>query len=144
MLMTWSLGVEEQFYLLFPLLLGWIWVLGRRKLLLSLAALSMVSFAVSIFQVSFYPSASFFLLTSRWWELGLGTILGIYEVSRAGQEDGGLSGLEEGSFRSSRDPRGPRGRAPLQFGDPVPRSGRASSSGGIADVAFFQRKLGES
>jgi peptidoglycan/LPS O-acetylase OafA/YrhL len=91
MLMTWSLGVEEQFYLLFPLLLGWTCVLGRRKLLLSLAALSMVSFAVSIFQVSFYPSASFFLLTSRWWELGLGTILGIYEVSGTGQADGGLA-----------------------------------------------------
>jgi peptidoglycan/LPS O-acetylase OafA/YrhL len=81
MLMTWSLGVEEQFYLLFPLLVGWIWVLGRRKLLLCLAALSMASFAISIFQVSFYPSAAFFLLTSRWWELGLGTILGIYHVS---------------------------------------------------------------
>jgi peptidoglycan/LPS O-acetylase OafA/YrhL len=91
MLMTWSLGVEEQFYLLFPLLLGWIWGLGRRKLLLSLAALSMVSFTVSIFQVSFYPSASFFLLTSRWWELGLGTILGIHEVSRTEQPDGKLA-----------------------------------------------------
>ena len=91
MLMTWSLGVEEQFYLLFPLLLGWIWNLGRRKILLSLAALSVVSFAVSIFQVSFYPSASFFLLTSRWWELGLGTIVGIYEVSRTEQASGRLA-----------------------------------------------------
>jgi peptidoglycan/LPS O-acetylase OafA/YrhL len=91
MLMTWSLGVEEQFYLLFPLLLGWIWVLGRRKLLLSLTALSLVSFAVSIFQVSFYPSASFFLLTSRWWELGLGTILGIHEVSRTEEAVGRLA-----------------------------------------------------
>jgi peptidoglycan/LPS O-acetylase OafA/YrhL len=90
MLMTWSLGVEEQFYLLFPLLVGWIWVFGRRKLLLSLAALSTVSFAVSMFQVSFYPSASFFLLTSRWWELGLGTILGIYEVSRTKEAGGRL------------------------------------------------------
>jgi peptidoglycan/LPS O-acetylase OafA/YrhL len=91
MLMTWSLGVEEQFYLLFPLLLGWIWAFGRRKLILSLAALSMVSFAVSVFQVSFYPSASFFLLTSRWWELGLGTILGIYEVSLTEQAGGRLA-----------------------------------------------------
>jgi peptidoglycan/LPS O-acetylase OafA/YrhL len=82
MLMTWSLGVEEQFYLLFPLLVGWIWVRGLRPLLLSLAALTTVSFAVSVFQVFFYPTASFFLLTSRWWELGLGTLLGIYEVSR--------------------------------------------------------------
>jgi peptidoglycan/LPS O-acetylase OafA/YrhL len=81
MLMTWSLGVEEQFYLLFPLLLGWIWAFGRRRVLLSLAALSLISFAMSVFQASFYPSASFFLLTSRWWELGLGTILGIYEAS---------------------------------------------------------------
>ena len=91
MLMTWSLGVEEQFYLLFPLLLGWIWSLGRRKVLLSLVVLSAVSFAVSIFQVSFYPSASFFLLTSRWWELGLGTIVGIHEVSRTEEARGRLA-----------------------------------------------------
>jgi peptidoglycan/LPS O-acetylase OafA/YrhL len=88
MLMTWSLGVEEQFYLLFPLLLGSIWARGRRYLLPSLAGLSIVSLAVSIFQVSFYPSASFFLLTSRWWELGLGTILGIYEVGHAREVSG--------------------------------------------------------
>ncbi len=91
MLMTWSLGVEEQFYLLFPLLLGWIFKLGRRRILLSLAALSVVSFLVSIIQVSFYPSASFFLLTSRWWELGLGTIVGIYEVSRTEEVGGRLA-----------------------------------------------------
>ena len=91
MLMTWSLGVEEQFYLLFPLLLGWIWNLGRRKILLSLAALTAVSFSVSIIQVSFYPSASFFLLTSRWWELGLGTIVGIHGVSRTEQASGRLA-----------------------------------------------------
>ena len=91
MLMTWSLGVEEQFYLLFPLLLGLIWSLGRRKILLGLAALSAISFAVSIIQVSFYPSASFFLLTSRWWELGLGTIVGIHGVSRTEQASGRLA-----------------------------------------------------
>jgi peptidoglycan/LPS O-acetylase OafA/YrhL len=88
MLMTWSLGVEEQFYLLFPLLMGWIWGRRRRYLLLSLAALSAVSLAVSIYQVFFFPTASFFLLTSRWWELGLGTILGIHEVSRPQGVDG--------------------------------------------------------
>jgi peptidoglycan/LPS O-acetylase OafA/YrhL len=91
MLMTWSLGVEEQFYLLFPLLVGWIWVRCLRHLLLGLAALSMVSFAVSVFQVFFYPTASFFLLTSRWWELGLGTILGIYEVSRKKEQRGRMT-----------------------------------------------------
>ncbi len=91
MLMTWSLGVEEQFYLLFPLLVGWIWVRGRRYLLLSLAGLSAVSFAVSIYQVFFYPTASFFLLTSRWWELGLGTILGIHEVGRPKGVDGSFA-----------------------------------------------------
>jgi peptidoglycan/LPS O-acetylase OafA/YrhL len=98
MLMTWSLGVEEQFYLLFPLLIAWIWVRGRRYLLLSLATLSTVSFAISVFQVFFYPTASFFLLTSRWWELGLGTILGIYQVSCVKEERRGLTAWKREIF----------------------------------------------
>jgi peptidoglycan/LPS O-acetylase OafA/YrhL len=80
MLMTWSLGVEEQFYIVFPLLVGWVWNRGRRFLLLSLGALSVLTLLISIYQSFAYPTAAFFLLTSRWWELGFGTILGIHEA----------------------------------------------------------------
>jgi peptidoglycan/LPS O-acetylase OafA/YrhL len=93
LLMTWSLGVEEQFYLLFPLLLAWLWRLGRRRLILSLTLISVLSFAVAAFQVLYHQTSSFYLLPSRWWELGLGTILGVYEASRAPEETSGATYL---------------------------------------------------
>ena len=75
LLHTWSLAVEEQFYLIFPLLL----VLGRRwpraRLAAGLASLAAASLAYSIYCVKHHPSAAFFLLPSRTWELMLGALL---------------------------------------------------------------------
>jgi peptidoglycan/LPS O-acetylase OafA/YrhL len=75
LLHTWSLAVEEQFYLGFPLLLI---VLKRFKF--RIAASIMLSFAVvsllvSEWAVSRHPTAAFFLLPSRAWELLLGALL---------------------------------------------------------------------
>jgi peptidoglycan/LPS O-acetylase OafA/YrhL len=78
-LMTWSLGVEEQFYLFFPLLLIGLSRWSRRVRLLAVAALSAFTLVIAVFQVTRSPVAAFYLLPSRWWELGCGTILGLYE-----------------------------------------------------------------
>jgi peptidoglycan/LPS O-acetylase OafA/YrhL len=81
LLMTWSLGVEEQFYLFFPLLMILLNRWGRRVRLLALGLLSAIALITAVFQVTRFPIAAFFLLPSRWWELGGGTLLGLYERS---------------------------------------------------------------
>ena len=73
LLHTWSLGVEEQFYILLPLLIVWIGS-GRRGVKV-LAICGIASFVFSAWQVRFYPSAAFFLLPARAWELLLGSML---------------------------------------------------------------------
>jgi len=77
LLHTWSLAVEEQFYILFPLLL---WLLARwprRVTLWAVATLTGLSFALAILGVAREPSASFFLAPTRGWELGLGALLAL-------------------------------------------------------------------
>ncbi len=77
---TWSLGVEEQFYLLFPLL---VWFSGfartgrdgSRRLLWLLIPLMVASFGVFVHQLGVDVSAAFFLLPGRFWEMGVGCLL---------------------------------------------------------------------
>ena len=77
LLHTWSLGVEEQFYLLFPPVLLVLWRHTKRwaARLTLLAVVS--SFALSAYGVSRFPSATFYLLPTRAWELGLGVLLAL-------------------------------------------------------------------
>lgn len=72
LLHTWSLGVEEQFYLAFPMLLAALWRFGRRARLGAILAMGAVSFALSEHGWRAYPEVSFYLPTSRAWELMAG------------------------------------------------------------------------
>jgi peptidoglycan/LPS O-acetylase OafA/YrhL len=78
LLHIWSLGVEEQFYVLFPLLLL---LLARRwphRALSVIAMLTIASFAANIFVVHMGGGVSaFFLLPTRAWELGVGAVLAL-------------------------------------------------------------------
>lgn len=70
LLHTWSLSLEWQFYLLFPLVMWALWRLLPRALLLpALAAAAAVSFAVSLWLTAYWPIAAFYLLPARSWEL---------------------------------------------------------------------------
>ncbi len=77
LLHTWSLAVEEQFYLIFPALLRLLHTSKRRSLLGFVVALAAVSFALSLWAVSEHPSAAFYLAPYRTWEIMLGAILAL-------------------------------------------------------------------
>ncbi len=74
LLHLWSLGIEEQFYIFWPLLLG---LAFRRKWnFLSLTLLvAFVSFALNIYFLGGHPAAVFYLPLTRFWELMLGGML---------------------------------------------------------------------
>jgi peptidoglycan/LPS O-acetylase OafA/YrhL len=82
LLMTWSLGVEEQFYLIFPLFMLCFGLMGRRKLFYFSATVALVSFALSMIGVLMRPTDTFYLLPTRAWELSVGVLLAIYETDR--------------------------------------------------------------
>ena len=75
LLHTWSLAVEEQFYLGYPLLLMFLHRVGRKLTFATLVALCFGSLAVSQYGVREYPSATFFLLPTRAWELLIGGLI---------------------------------------------------------------------
>jgi peptidoglycan/LPS O-acetylase OafA/YrhL len=78
LLHTWSLAVEEQFYLLFPLIFALAWRFGRAWMAVIFIALGALSFWAAEIGVVTYPHATFFLLPTRGWELLLGAIVALY------------------------------------------------------------------
>ena len=77
---TWSLAVEEQFYLLFPILVTLLWRRARNRLLPAIILIAVLSFAWCIWAARVDPAANFYLAPSRAWELLLGAVLA--EASR--------------------------------------------------------------
>ncbi|MDN6862308.1 MULTISPECIES: acyltransferase family protein [Pseudomonas] len=76
LLHTWSLAVEEQFYIVFPLLL--ILLSSRLKhWRLALFAVLLASFGMSVWAVEHQPQKAFFLLHLRAWELLAGAMLAV-------------------------------------------------------------------
>jgi peptidoglycan/LPS O-acetylase OafA/YrhL len=73
----WSLAVEEQFYVLFPLLViatrNW----QRRSFFIVLLALSIVSLVSAQWMIGRDPSAAFYLLPFRFFELAIGCLLAL-------------------------------------------------------------------
>lgn len=79
-LQMWSLAVEEQFYLLLPLLLTFTFKRGLKRVILILSGIAILSFVWSIIALGKFPAATFFLLPSRAWELLLGSLLAFVPI----------------------------------------------------------------
>ena len=84
----WSLAVEEQFYIVWPLLIVALLSSGRgrpvRRLLWGLLAITVPSFLWSIHLTAANPGAAYFVTTTRLWEMAVGALLAV-AVSRVGQ-----------------------------------------------------------
>lgn len=83
LLHTWSLAVEEQYYLLFPLLLAGLWFMRRIRITWVMLILTAASLALSEYllrQNAF--DANFYLIFSRAWELLAGSLLALLGPKR--------------------------------------------------------------
>ena len=78
LLHTWSLAVEEQYYILFPLYLMLVYRFGRRWIYWSLIIIGISSLCVSHWAAYNKPSADFYLLPTRGWEILLGAFAAFY------------------------------------------------------------------
>jgi len=74
LLHTWSLSVEEQFYLIFPAILIACLVLKRTYIKGLLVLIGVMSFGFSIWASIYKPTLAFFLIPSRIWEFILGSL----------------------------------------------------------------------
>lgn len=83
LLHTWSLAVEEQYYLLFPLLLALLWRFGQRVAFWTLLALAVVSLIGCEIGSRMAPEANFYSTPARAWELFAGSLCSFRKVDKA-------------------------------------------------------------
>lgn len=96
LLHTWSLAVEEQYYLLFPIFLMMFWKLGKKFLIISISFIALISILLAQFGANLKPSTpfidevlrftavpdyAFFLSPTRAWELLFGSLTAFYLLS---------------------------------------------------------------
>ncbi|HUP88519.1 MAG TPA: acyltransferase [Longimicrobiales bacterium] len=78
LLHTWSLAVEEQYYVFFPMFMLIAWRYGRRFVLWSLLIIALISLAAAELGAVWRPVANFFLLPTRAWELAVGALVAFH------------------------------------------------------------------
>lgn len=82
LLHTWSLAVEEQYYLLFPLFLLLMWRFGRNSVFWAICCAAAFSLLLSEWGWRNNPSANFYLAPTRAWELLAGSICAFWLSGR--------------------------------------------------------------
>ncbi len=86
---TWSLGVEEQFYLIYPALFaafGFAWKSGKftdKKIILLLSVISGISFLSFVYLVYLGSDFAFYMMPTRFWELAIGGLV-FYQLKNSG------------------------------------------------------------
>jgi len=78
---TWSLSVEEQFYLFFPIFLLMVWRFAKQRLLVICAVVFAISLCIAHWASHHHIDANFYLLPTRMWELSGGVLLAVWQSS---------------------------------------------------------------
>lgn len=76
---TWSLAIEEQFYLFFPLLMFFVWKKAKLRLPFILFAIFFLSLVICQVSSYYFRDVSFYLLPGRAWELMAGALIAQFE-----------------------------------------------------------------
>lgn len=80
---AWSLSVEEQFYLFFPIAMWLAFRFRPRWIFGGITAIVIGSFGLFLWGASAFPTATFYLLPTRAWEIGAGSLLAVVLTSRS-------------------------------------------------------------
>ena len=91
LLHTWSLAVEEQYYLIFPIFLLLVWRFGRNKVFWSVVFIAAMSLLLAEWGWRNAPSANFYLAPTRAWELLAGSICAFLTLGRSHKSNNVLS-----------------------------------------------------
>lgn len=79
----WSLSVEEQYYLIYPVLLVALIAMARKHLPTIIAVMAIISLAAFSYGVIHHPHAAFYMLPTRMWQLGAGCLLAIHANNKS-------------------------------------------------------------
>jgi peptidoglycan/LPS O-acetylase OafA/YrhL len=82
LLHLWSLGIEEQFYLIWPVLIFIFFKYKKLNLILFISFIIILSFVSNIVLSDSDPVAAFFSLQARFWELAVGAALAISRLQQ--------------------------------------------------------------
>ena len=93
LLHTWSLAVEEQYYVLFPIFLILAWRFGKNKVFCMIVVMATISFLLSEWGWRNKPSANFYLAPTRAWEIFSGSIAAFIVQKKGVQKNNLLATL---------------------------------------------------
>jgi peptidoglycan/LPS O-acetylase OafA/YrhL len=91
LLHTWSLSVEEQFYLFYPLLLLILLKFTPKRVFTLILCGSVLSLAICVYATEHHANAAFYFLPARAWELAAGCLLAVFNRSRGPAPTGNIS-----------------------------------------------------
>lgn len=93
LLHTWSLAVEEQYYLVFPIFLFLAWRYSKSKIFWMIFCFSILSLLLSEWGSRSYPLVNFYVLLTRAWELLAGSMAAFIVQRKGVKENNALAAL---------------------------------------------------
>lgn len=93
LLHTWSLAVEEQYYILFPIFLMLAWRFGKNRVFWMIVVMAAISLLLSEWGWRNEATANFYLAPTRAWELFAGSIAAFIVQKRGVQKNGMLAAI---------------------------------------------------